>query len=791
MALGSSNPFVSLESHNGPASRLPPVTATSSQLLESSKLLANEIRRDDAAMSKELAVLAPLSNRFYKTQEKKNAGSSIKSSAAELHTGNFPSGKQRSEDAVASVEFHEKITMDEFIAKKREVGLVHMSLATKRAEIRKLEEEIDCAEKKLHQQQEQLENTHEKFNNFLKHSNLEQDAAVRRADAETKAKQSKKVEIKKLSARINHVELEIRKAEMQVETCKMYKKFLDDLAKPRWFYDVLIDLRVADQMKIILHQTEAEFELKSSTLRSRFEKELISREERSRIAAEINVKGGKTAVEEEWKEQELVPLQVQLEELHEKLEKKVQETVQGVTENIREEINVLTVEEVRDVLEKEYDESRKPTYYANVEQLLDIFINVEEGNLFLIQNCQELEEELERVASEYMAEKNESAIMTRQRHAQMSTLAEKIRGAQVKLKQLEGRAADLEKHVPSKSAAGEISGKHSNSSGIGSKKFPKDTNIRSENDGSSDVKFTPEQFKVGVEQIITRIFRTLTTGDAIIKSLYASLLPQSSSSHGGSASHSAGKRHGGHELYALELPSTRRGSSVDGGNLREFEDSGNGIEGLRSVSGGGTISNRNNRKGSPRNEKKEHERQGKQHAKDAAETRFRSTSATRKPESRGKKKVGKEGGSGLNPATGVDTDLATAHRTHADQSAGSNMGPVEMLTTIETKLEEYHRTISDVRNNIDENLIQQVMKASDKERRRQARIVHMAKQAQDQEERSRRALERSRAPIVRRTGKPVLPRSRLPADSTTCKSRKSLLRGGSGSDNDSDFDEFL
>lgn len=789
MKLGASNPFVRLEHHQGSSSRLPPVTATSSQLLESSKLLANEVRRDDSTMSKELAVLAPRSTRYYTLQEKKKAaGSTNASSAAGMVLGHSSTENRRSEAAVGSIEFHGKITMDEFIAKKREVGLVHMSLSTKRAEIRKLEEEIDCAEKKLHQQQEQLENTHEKFNNFLKHSNLEQDAAVRRADAETKAKQSKKVEIKKLSARINHVELEIRKAELQVETCKMYKKFLDDLAKPRWFFDVLIDLRVADEMDEILQLTEAEFDQKSSILRAQYEKEVRYREERARVAAEMAGRGGRSSIEGEGEEQELVPLSVQLKQLHEKLEKEVHEKVQAVTESIREEVNALTVEEVREVLERDYDEGRKPTYYTNVEQLLDIFINVEEGNLFLIQNCQELEEELERVASEYLAEKNETMAMTRQRHAQMSALSEKIRGAQLKLKQLEERAADLEKHVPSKSASGEVGGKNTNPSGMGNRKDPKNPNASNENGGGGiGVKLTPEQFKQGVEHIITRIFRTLTSGDAVIKSLYTSLQSQASSGHA-SLLQGTGKHHGAHDdgfggdgtgFQGEEYSRSRRNSSmIDGGEV----GGGSGGKG-----GGSSTGNKNNSKNFSRNEKKDQGRSTASHQKAGSRARSRSANGTRKGGNT-KKKGEKEG---ANHANGADTTSPTAHHSHADQSAGSNMGPVEMLTIIENKLEEYHRTISDARNGIDENLIQQVMKASDKERRRQARLVHMAKQAQDQEERSRRALERSHAPIVRCIGKPVLPRSRLPKDSASQKRRKSLVRGGSTTDNDSEFNEFL
>lgn len=667
--MSQANPFISTQ-------------ITSQELIDSSKQLAAEIRKDDAAMATHLAVLAPHSSRYYRLRQLENERAGADAFAKDAGA----------EDKVATVEVYEKVTMDEFIAKKREVGLVHKSLATKRAEIRKLDEEIDCAEKKLHQQQEQLENTREKFNNFLKHSNLEQDAAVRRADMETKAKQSKKIEIKKLSARINHIELEIRKGEVQVETCKLYKKFLDDLAKPRWFYDVLIELRIAEKVEGVLQATEAEYEKKSASVKKMYDNEVKMREESARLVENANKFRKASALgelESPVDEDELVPLEAQLEKLHHSLEEKAQVKVEEISEQIREEVNALTLDEVRSALERDYEENQKPTYYTDVDQLLDVFINVEEGNLFLIQNCQELEEELERVANEHHAEKSETLAMTKQRHMQMQALAEKIRGAQVKLRQLEQRASDLEKHVPS-------TGKDDKNDKKG---VPEE--------------LSPEQFKVEVEKIITKLFRTLSSGDAVIKSLTTQ-----------------------QQLQERE-------------QLNQGEDNlGGGDEGM---SGGSKKSPRGPSKASPRAEG---------------------------PKRTAKKKEKANGGAAK----------STQQTEGSSETAGSNMGPVEMLTIIENKLEEYHRYISDPQNAVEEPLIQQVMKASDKERRRQARLIHMEKQAREQEAKSRRALERSRAPVLRRTGKPVLPRSRWVTIVEKGKEGKAPV---GSTETETDLNEFL
>ncbi|CCW70680.1 unnamed protein product [Phytomonas sp. Hart1] len=104
------------------------------------------------------------------------------------------------------------------------------------------------------------------------------------------------------------------------------------------------------------------------------------------------------------------------------------------------------------------------------------------------------------------------------------------------------------------------------------------------------------------------------------------------------------------------------------------------------------------------------------------------------------------------------------------------MGPVEMLTIIENKLEEYNRYVMDPTNGIEEGLIQAVLKAGDKERRLLTRLQLIAEQERAQEERVRQALERSNAPVMRRIGKPVLPRSHLPRDGKTRTAKRASIR---------------
>ena len=66
----------------------------------------------------------------------------------------------------------EKEIMTEFIAKKREMFLVQMSLDTKREEIRKLEEKAQMKEEALQKSEQMLEEDAIRFDTFLKENDF-------------------------------------------------------------------------------------------------------------------------------------------------------------------------------------------------------------------------------------------------------------------------------------------------------------------------------------------------------------------------------------------------------------------------------------------------------------------------------------------------------------------------------------------------------------------------------------------------------------------------------------------
>ena len=138
----------------------------------------------------------------------------------------------------------EKENTTEFVAKKREMFLVQMSLDTKREEIRKLEEKAQMKEEALQRSEQMLEEDALRFDAFLKENDKKAHDAIKRAEEETKKKQEKTQEIKRLTQQIQALSSEMSKHREALEDCLRYKKFLDMLTPPGRGTHILKDLNL-------------------------------------------------------------------------------------------------------------------------------------------------------------------------------------------------------------------------------------------------------------------------------------------------------------------------------------------------------------------------------------------------------------------------------------------------------------------------------------------------------------------------------------------------------------------
>eukprot|EP00992_Anisonema_acinus_P011007 TRINITY_DN7056_c0_g1_i1.p1 TRINITY_DN7056_c0_g1~~TRINITY_DN7056_c0_g1_i1.p1 ORF type:complete len:544 (+),score=271.95 TRINITY_DN7056_c0_g1_i1:130-1761(+) len=294
----------------------------------------------------------------------------------------------------------EKENMAGFIAKKREMGLTRMSLSTKRHEIRKLEEEAERAEKKIKQQEEQLEETVRKFEDFLKDNDMKANEAMKKAEHETKGKQEKTAEIKKLSAQIAAISNDKLKHEEHMMSCLKYKKFLDELTPVNWFRETLgnIELqRVREENERYMEET--------------VEPQLAELQDAGAAAAE------RAAHQAE-------------------LDRRLEET-RTLLKTVLEELPDMAVLAELNVM----DPDIVPMFFTDPEKILNIFMEIEENNLFLIQNCQETEEALEELKSKFNEAKLQMDAEAASLKAQIEQIRQKIAVEEQKKKALMLRMA--------------------------------------------------------------------------------------------------------------------------------------------------------------------------------------------------------------------------------------------------------------------------------------------------------------------------------------------------------------
>ncbi|XP_062522550.1 cilia- and flagella-associated protein 100-like isoform X2 [Corticium candelabrum] len=257
----------------------------------------------------------------------------------------------------------EKESLADYIAKKREMFLVEYALGVKRDEMKKLEQLAQEEEAKLEQAEHHLEEDAIMFDEFLKENDKNSVEAIKQAEQETKLKLEKVAEIKKLNAQITSLKSEISKNEEQLQEYRHYKMFLERLAPQEWRHEQEAkraqrrkDLQVAK--KIIERTSSSQLDRTSSRVSIGSKEKKLMRNLSSLSLKKIAVK-----------------------------------RTQSVAQDTDSQVSIasLAVSES----EEETEDEDCELYFSDPQQLLDIFTELEEQNLSLIQNSQETEEALE------------------------------------------------------------------------------------------------------------------------------------------------------------------------------------------------------------------------------------------------------------------------------------------------------------------------------------------------------------------------------------------------------------
>jgi hypothetical protein len=241
----------------------------------------------------------------------------------------------------------EKEHMTDFIAKKREMCLVQMSLDAFRQQIDSLGETAKLKEERLAKAEKMLEDDAVRFDTFLRENDRLTHEVIQKAEKATKDKLGKAMLLKQLIQEISQAEHEVERLSEQLQACEKYKLFLDAHTPPEFL-----------------------------------EKHAKARAEReaARAAAEAAGEPVSAASEEELEEEEM--------------------------------------------------------YFREPEQLLALFSQLEERNLFLIQSVQDGEESLGELKQSSAAARHEAT-------AEVAALDKSARVLQSRIAAEEARAAAL------------------------------------------------------------------------------------------------------------------------------------------------------------------------------------------------------------------------------------------------------------------------------------------------------------------------------------------------------------
>eukprot|EP00357_Protocruzia_adherens_P032323 CAMPEP_0115007926 /NCGR_PEP_ID=MMETSP0216-20121206/21558_1 /TAXON_ID=223996 /ORGANISM="Protocruzia adherens, Strain Boccale" /LENGTH=574 /DNA_ID=CAMNT_0002375137 /DNA_START=135 /DNA_END=1859 /DNA_ORIENTATION=+ len=159
----------------------------------------------------------------------------------------LPSSKKRKDGSASGTrrkdrgyEVEKRETIREYIEKKREILLVKMSVAAKKEETEKMKDEYMQDEESIKNSMKKCKDDFDRFQKFRDDLKSNAEAAKKEAD-EAAAKRATKVqEISQLNEQINQIRSNIEKCSERLQLYKRYKEFIDRLT-PKLDLDDIYD----------------------------------------------------------------------------------------------------------------------------------------------------------------------------------------------------------------------------------------------------------------------------------------------------------------------------------------------------------------------------------------------------------------------------------------------------------------------------------------------------------------------------------------------------------------------
>ncbi|XP_066453119.1 cilia- and flagella-associated protein 100 [Eleutherodactylus coqui] len=303
--------------------------------------------------------------------------------------------------------------LNDYINKKREMFHLEYSLQVKREEIQKLETMAATEEHKLEKAEQFLEQDAIRFDEFLKENDRNSVEAMKQADKETKLKLERTAEIKSLTAQMMNIKSDIAKSEEILREYLTYKEFLFRLSPKEWQEQILKKEAKERDSKFHPPPISQEKDKRGSVSHKGSTPPVSGRKPESRSSGPLGSRDSTRDIRQ--------PSRSSLKTVASK------------------KVNSVTVQDDNNSehLMSSDSEEEAELYFTDPKQLLNIFSEMEERNLSLIQNSQETEEALEEIKHTITMTKKKMEDETQQLKAQITHL-------QAAITQEEERAADLE-----------------------------------------------------------------------------------------------------------------------------------------------------------------------------------------------------------------------------------------------------------------------------------------------------------------------------------------------------------
>lgn len=128
-----------------------------------------------------------------------------------------------------------KMSIKEFIAKKREMLLINLKIDTQYENIEKLHKQLKEREDALKAKEDSLAESMRRFEAFLKETDEKAQHAQRQVEKETAKRIKKQQEVSSLTNQLKAFESTISKHRDTLAEYEQYKQFIDSLTPPSWF----------------------------------------------------------------------------------------------------------------------------------------------------------------------------------------------------------------------------------------------------------------------------------------------------------------------------------------------------------------------------------------------------------------------------------------------------------------------------------------------------------------------------------------------------------------------------